>query len=163
VRGKQRRYLARLRFTVDETVGQQRQVVQRRPSCRHPQGCVLAQHLQVHVLQTRARVGAEPVGQHPPDVLIHSQRFGVDLDGLRRLPLGREMQPERGNVRRERTRVQLPGPRLTPLPQGHSFTLMPRIRPYKAARFAAFGHSGIVLEVGRGHFRKPLSACYSCR
>jgi len=51
---------------------------------------------------------------------------GRDLDGLRRLALSCEVQPERRDIASKRARVQLPGTRLAPFAGRQSCPHAPR-------------------------------------
>jgi hypothetical protein len=89
------------------------------------------------------------------------RRLGVDPGGPWCLVLGGQVQPERGDVRSKRPRVQ--PPRTTPalLRDGGSFTLVRRFRARKATRFTASRHSGTAAVIQRTHHRKSLASCVS--
>jgi hypothetical protein len=66
------------------------------------------------------------------------RRLGIDPDRPGRLVLRRQVQPERGDIRRERPGFQ--PPRTTPQPcqDCGSFTLIPRVRGPRGRRVCGF-------------------------
>src|SRR5450755_1468114 len=65
------------------------------------------------------------------------RRLGVDPDRPGRLVLRRQVQPERGDIRTERPRLQPPRTTPAPIQVCGSFTLVPRFRAPEAAGIAA--------------------------
>ena len=74
-----------------------------------------------------------------------ARRLGVDPDRPGRLVLRRQVQPERGDIRRERPRVQ--PPRTTPAPLGTAEVSRSSPLPHpQAVRITASGHSRTAAE-----------------
>src|ERR1039457_969451 len=112
--------------------------------------------LRVHLLPPGLLRLAEQVSGGEPQ-----RRLGIDPDRPGRLVLRRQMQPERGDISRERPRVQSPGTKPAPVREDHSFTLIRRLRARKTARYTASGHSGTAWRIWRIHYRKTLLSCVS--
>ena len=77
------------------------------------------------------------------------RRLGVDPDRPGPLVLRRQVQPERGDIRTERPRLQPPQTTPAPIQVCGSFTLVPRFRAPEAAGIAASWRGGTVAVIWR--------------